>query len=348
MVPKVSIIMSNYNGMDFIKDTIDSVLCQTFKDFEFIIIDDCSTDESRNIIDSYQDKRIKKIYFENNEHMCYAFNYAINISNGEYLARIDSDDTWEPEKLEKQVKYMDKHGQCGACFTLVNVLDENNKILSEKETDRINLFSVDNMSNVEWLRYFYFYGSCLCHPSVVMRKSVINDVGIYNYSLRQIQDYDLWVRIVKKKYDIYILQEQLTNYRWFISGKNASAPSKEVNTRSRAEFTYVLSHYFDDIDNEAFMEAFRDDLINRDIKNQYQIECEKALLLLKPVFCGYCPKMGGVEKMIKLIQNNATREVLRKEYNITQKSVYELMTSPIFLITKWRQKLSHLKKKEIF
>ena len=115
--------MSNYNCHDFIEETIKSVLAQTFKDFEFIIIDDCSTDDSRDIIDQFTDPRIKRYYFEKNEHMCYAFNYAISKAKGNYYARIDSDDTWLPNKLEQQVNYMEANKNCGACFTLITVVD---------------------------------------------------------------------------------------------------------------------------------------------------------------------------------------------------------------------------------
>lgn len=327
--PKISIIMSNYNGEQFIEHAIESVINQTYTDFEFIIIDDCSTDRSRIIIDSFNDHRIKKVFFEKNEHMVYAFNYAISMASGEYIARIDSDDYWHPDKLTRQIDYMDKHSECGACFTLVNVVDETDTLLTADDTDRVKLFEVDNRSQAEWIKYFYFSGSCLCHPSVLMRKEAIERVGVYNYSLVQIQDFELWIRIAKK-YEIYVIQERLTNYRWFMSGENASAPSDTVNRRSEAEFSYVLSRYFDDISDELFLSAFSDEFIHREARSHEMLLCEKALMLLRPVFCGYPGKIGGIIKLAGLLQNEDTRKILREEYNFTQKNIYELTASPIF------------------
>lgn len=327
--PKISIIMSNYNGEQFIEHAIESVINQTYTDFEFIIIDDCSTDRSRIIIDSFNDHRIKKVFFEKNEHMVYAFNYAISMASGEYIARIDSDDYWHPDKLTRQIDYMDKHSECGACFTLVNVVDETDTLLTADDTDRVKLFEVDNRSQAEWIKYFYFSGSCLCHPSVLMRKEAIERVGVYNYSLVQIQDFELWIRIAKK-YEIYVIQERLTNYRWFLSGENASAPSDTVNRRSEAEFSYVLSRYFDDISDELFLSAFSDEFIHREARSHEMLLCEKALMLLRPVFCGYPGKIGGIIKLAGLLQNEDTRKILREEYNFTQKNIYELTASPIF------------------
>ena len=91
--------MANFNSSEFIIQTMESVISQTYTDWEFIIVDDCSTDNSREIIDSYNDDRIRKYYLDHHEHMVYAFNLAISHSTGDYLARIDNDDTWEPEKL---------------------------------------------------------------------------------------------------------------------------------------------------------------------------------------------------------------------------------------------------------
>lgn len=344
--PRISIIMSNYNGEQFIEHTIISVLNQTYTDYEFIIIDDCSTDRSRSIIDSFDDTRIRKVYFDNNEHMCYAFNYAISIARGEYYARIDSDDYWHPDKLKKQMEYMEGHPGCGACFTLVNVVDEKGTFLTEDDTDRVRLFEVDNRSRAEWIKYFYFHGSCLCHPSVLMRKEAIETVGVYNYSLVQIQDFELWIRIVKK-YEIYVIQERLTNYRWLRSGENASAPSETVNRRSEAEFAYVLSRYFDDISDELFIAAFSEEFIKKDARSHERLLCEKALMLLRPVFCGYPGKIGGIVKLVGLIQNEDTRKILREEYKFTQKSIYELTTSPIFYDVTMENRLKECEQKII-
>lgn len=337
---KVSIIMPSYNCGEYVGNAIKSVLGQTYKDFEFIIIDDCSTDNSRDIINSFQDTRIKKIFFEKNEHMWYVHNYAINISKGNYLAEINNDDHWHPDKLKKQMEYMEMHSECGACFTLVDVVDEEDNILTEKDAFLVSLFNTRNRSRIEWIRHFYFKGNCLCHPSALIRRDVINRVGIYNYSLLQIADFDLWVRIIKH-YEIFVIQEKLIDFRWFRSGRNVSAPSDEVNIRSDAEFSYVISKYFDDISDELFVEAFSEDFINKDARSHEELLCEKSLLLLKQLFCGYPGKIGGIVKLVGLLQQENTRKVLREKYNFTQKNLYELTASPILYDTTIAAKVEH-------
>lgn len=329
MTPKVSIIMANFNSSKYIRETMDSVLAQTYPDWEFIIVDDCSTDDSRDIIDSYRDDRIKKYYLDHHEHMVYGFNLAIAHSAGDYLARIDNDDTWAPEKLEKQVSFMEAHPDCGACFTLVTVVDERGKALAEVDTDRARVFNTGNRSRIEWPRYFFWHGSCLCHTSVMIRKTTINTVGLYNYSLLQLQDFDLWVRIAKK-YPLHVIQERLANYRWLVDSKgNASAPLLPVIRRSNYEFHYILSRYFDDMSDEEFAASFGDDFIRKGATDHDELLCERAFLLLKTDYCGNLSKLGGMARLIDLLQNDRTREILREKYNFTQLDFYKLSSTPI-------------------
>lgn len=325
----VSIIMPNYNGQQYIDKAIESVLAQTFQNFEFIIIDDGSDDRSWDIIQQFDDTRILAEQLPSNEHICYALNYGLKKARGNYIARIDSDDLWEPYKLEKQVSFLKNNPQYGACFTWVTVIDENNRVLSKNESDRVDLFDVRNKTQAEWVRHFYFNGSCLCHPSVVIPKSVIEKVGIFDYALVQIQDFDMWVRIAKN-FPIHILEEPLTQYRWKSNGGSVSSPSLSTNTRSNYEFYSVISSYFDDMSDEMFMEAFGNDLIHKDIKTHEEVLCEQALLLLRSLFCGYAQKSGGMDRLKNLINNDVTRKILREKYGVTQKNFYELSASPVF------------------
>lgn len=325
--PLVSIIMANYNGERFIARTIESVLQQSYRNFEFIIIDDASTDHSREIIDSYTDARIRKYYLNQNEHMCYCFNYGLAHGNGAYYARIDSDDTWEKSKLEKQILYLESNKTCGACFTQVRVIDEHNKELTEKDTDRVKLFQVTNRSRLEWLHYFFFHGSCLCHPSVVIRREIIDRAGNYNYSLRQIQDYELWLRIAELS-DLYIIPEKLTVYRWFRDGSNASSPTVQTDNRSNYEFGYVIAHYFDRMSDEDFTEAFGAHFIYKGAKSKSELECEKIFLLLQPVFCGNYHRDRVLDMLLMMMQDDEKRLLLREKYHFTQKDFYELASQP--------------------
>ena len=131
----VSIVMVNYNQERFIKEAIDSVIAQTYQNWELIIVDDGSTDQSVDIIKNYDDDRIKPIYLEENSHICIATNVGFSHVTGEYIARLDSDDVWEKEKLYKQVALLEEKPNARVCFTQVNLIDENGQNINEKESE---------------------------------------------------------------------------------------------------------------------------------------------------------------------------------------------------------------------
>jgi len=326
--PTVSIVMSSYNGGKYLAKTMDSVLAQSFQDWEFLIYDDCSTDNSRDIINSYIDPRIKPYFPDTHEHMVMGFNHGITHSSGTYIARIDNDDTWEPDKLQKQVDFLKNNPDYGACFTLVTMIDENGCVLTEKDTVRVTWFDTRNKSQAEWLRYFYFMGSCLCHTSVMMTRKALEVVGLYNLGYIQLQDFDMWVRITKH-FPIYVLQEKLTNYRWFTSGTNVSAASLTTVRRSNFEFSQILTKFFDDIPDELFVQAFGDDFVHKGTLDPDELKIERMMLLFKPVFCGLIPEMGGAQKFIGMLQDEKMRVLLREKYNMTQLLLYQITGKPM-------------------
>lgn len=301
-MPKVSVLLSNYNGDKHLDESISSVLSQTYKDFEFIIVDDASTDSSRKVIENYHDKRIKKYYAEKNRNIAYSLNLALSMASGEYIARIDSDDVWELNKLEIQVQYMENHSECGACFTKVNIIDEYSNIANDMYDEYFQLFnSAENKSQREWLRFFFYQGNCLCHPSVVIRRNVLEHVGGY-YHLAYVpaEDYELWTRIVMK-YPIHILEEKLVRYRWEetvnkISGKTDGRiyafPNIMMLTRKRI---------MENIDNEDLVRYFKEDFINPESESQEELECEKAHILLR--CSGDNANFLGLEKYEELLDN---------------------------------------------
>ncbi|WP_286315789.1 glycosyltransferase family 2 protein, partial [Romboutsia ilealis] len=128
----VSIITPMYNSEKFIEATIKSVINQTYKDWEMIIVDDCSTDNSPNIVKPYveNDSRIKYIRVEFNQGVSHARNLALEQANGQFIAFLDSDDIWDEEKLEKQIAFMNDK-ECAISFTSYELMDENNERLNK-------------------------------------------------------------------------------------------------------------------------------------------------------------------------------------------------------------------------
>ena len=321
-MPKVSVLLSNYNGDKHLDESISSVLSQTYKDFEFIIVDDASTDSSRKVIENYHDKRIKKYYAEKNRNIAYSLNLALSMASGEYIARIDSDDVWELNKLEIQVQYMENHSECGACFTKVNIIDEYSNIANDMYDEYFQLFnSAENKSQREWLRFFFYQGNCLCHPSVVIRRSALERIGEY-YHLAYVpaEDYELWTRIVMK-YPIYILEDKLVRYRWEetvnkISGKTDGRiyafPNIMMLTRKRI---------MENIDNEDLVRYFKEDFMNPESESQEELECEKAHILLR--CSGDNANFLGLEKYEELLDNEKMLKVLEEKMEFSLSEYYK-------------------------
>lgn len=329
--PMVSVLMPNHNGGRFLCKSIDSVLNQSFTDFELIVVEDGSTDDSPAILEGYTDPRIRVISLPQNEHICYALNIGLQQARGIYIARIDSDDCWMPDKLEKQISYMVSHPECGACFTWVEVVDEEEQSLTQEESPFVDLFRRENRSREQWVHDFFLHGSCLCHPTAVFPRAVALEMQGYRTSLVQLQDYALWIQIAKK-YPLHILQEPLTRYRHCLQGGNISARSHGTNVRSYYEFYNVLSTYLDDLSDRDFVTIFQQDFCLPTASTHEELLCERALLLLKTDFTGHAGKLAGMDRLCRLMDEEQTRLVLRQRYGITQLHLYDLTKSNALLV----------------
>ena len=320
-MPKVSVILATYNREKYLKECIESVLKQTYSDFEFIIVDDASTDGSRDIINSFSDYRIKVKYEDKNRNVAYASNVALMMASGKYIAKIDSDDIWEENKLEIQMDYMESHPECGACFSRVNIINENSIIDNVKYVDYFNLFNeCENQSSKDWMRFFFYVGNCLCNPTVLMRKSVLEDVGMY-YHLAYVtaEDYELWTRLVVKS-SIHILDEKLVRYRaceedikisGSKDGRKYAFPNVQMLTRKRV---------FDNLSDEKFIEFFGEDFINKDSVSHEELECEKAQILLK--CSGDDVNFLGLEKYEELLGKTNNLKILEERMNFSLSQYY--------------------------
>lgn len=242
-MPKVSVILSSYNHAKFICESIENTLNQTFTDFELIIWDDGSSDDSWELINQYSDPRIKAFRNEVNIGGVFGVNKAIfEIALGEYIAIHHSDDVWELDKLQKQVDFLAASPNIGAVFTNTQPIDERGAPLSDQSHKYYKVFNQPNRSRYEWLRHFFFHGNALCHPSILIRKRCYEDCGLYLDSLAQLTDFDMWVRLCLK-YDIHVLPERLVRFRVRDDEANASGNRPDVRIRDRSEFHYILKHF---------------------------------------------------------------------------------------------------------
>lgn len=229
-LPLVSVVMSVYNAEKYLKEAIDSILNQTYKNFEFIIINDGSNDKSLQIIEQYLDKRIVLINNDKNLKLVASLNKGLDLAKGKYIARMDADDISLPKRLEKQVDFMEHNLDVGICGTWlqhfpIGPLDKN------RETP--TYFDV--------LRYPSPFG----HPTVIMRKSVLDTFHLrYNPNFEYCEDYDLWSRAIR--YTKFAnLQEVLFKYREHQSSISVSK-SKEQAKKTRTVQLNMIHYLTDD------------------------------------------------------------------------------------------------------
>lgn len=237
--PKVSVIIPSYNHEKYVDKAIDSVLAQTFTNFELLIIDDASQDKSVEVICHYTDPRIRLFVHEKNAGAVATLNEGISKSRGEYIAILNSDDLFLPTKLAKQVAYLDKTSSVGAVFTHVSVI-QNKK--SATAGYYATVFMQPNRTSTEWLSFFFKYGNALCHPSILIRRECYKKIGLYDARYHQLPDFDMWVRFAMK-YSLYIIQEPLTQFRVLAGRKNTSAKTNQTQIRSEWELRKILDHY---------------------------------------------------------------------------------------------------------
>jgi glycosyltransferase involved in cell wall biosynthesis len=194
--------MSVYNGEEYLRASIDSVLAQTFDDFEFIIVDDGSSDRSPEIIRSYADSRIVLLQ-QSNQGIATALNHVLRVARGEYVARQDADDLSLPRRFVKQVEFLDEHPEVGVVGTAAALIDPSGR--------RFSTFMpfVRHDRLVKELKR----GFCpLMHGAVMLRKTALSQCGVYNPVFNKIQDVELWLRL-SQYHRLSNLREVLYQFR---------------------------------------------------------------------------------------------------------------------------------------
>lgn len=204
MIPKITVLMAVYNGQAFLKECIDSVLNQTFKDFEFLIVDDGSTDATMDIIRSYKDDRIRSIKNEKNLSQVASLNIGLEHAEGDYVARIDADDIMFPQRLKKQLDFLTKRTGVALVGSLGHAIDENGKVIAMAKLP---------IRNEEIIATVLLGGFILVHSSIMFRKNIILDIGKYREDFSFTEDYKLATDLLYEGYKINNMPEPLIKYR---------------------------------------------------------------------------------------------------------------------------------------
>ncbi|SFN72282.1 Glycosyltransferase involved in cell wall bisynthesis [Bizionia echini] len=224
---KVTVLMPVYNCADYVGEAIKSILIQSFTDFEFIIIDDASTDETVSIIKGFTDSRIKLIVKPTNTGITKTLNLGLSIAKGEFIARMDGDDISLPDRLNMQITYLEAHPDIAVCGTAYQILNRNEIIRKPELHEQIKITLLKK--------------NCIGHPTVMLRSSILKKNGIkYDETLPVAQDYDLWVRITAYG-KLHNLPEVLLLYRKH--NNQTSEIKRYLKPAIRAEIRLKLLSY---------------------------------------------------------------------------------------------------------
>lgn len=181
VTPRASVVLPAYNSARYLRSAIESILGQTFTDFELIVVDDCSKDDTWAIVEEYagRDPRVIALRNDKNLNLANALNRAIGVARGEYIVRMDHDDIAMPQRVERQVAFLDRNPNVGIVGSTMGIMDEQERALGLRRY---------NLTDEEVRRNIILYSPC-CHPATAIRKDVLERVGNYRHEFNPAANY---------------------------------------------------------------------------------------------------------------------------------------------------------------
>jgi len=226
-MPKVSVIVPTFNRAHFLAETLQSVITQSFSDFEIMVIDDGSTDNTAEIVSVFP----VRYFCQNNQGAPAARNKGFELTESEYIVFLDSDDSLLPHALEKGVEILDQHAKAGFSYGQAYLMDQGGRIFGLRKPRSPRASGL--RSGLDEIRELV-YGCRIPSPTVMVRRSSLEEVGVYDPSFNTgSQDFDLWVRLAKK-YSVGYIAEPLAKYRVHsntISGIRRREEVEQSNSR---------------------------------------------------------------------------------------------------------------------
>ena len=271
--PYISVVMAVYNCENFIKLALESILNQSFTDFEFIIINDGSTDKSLDIINSFTDDRIK-VFNQENHGLAYSLNLGISMAKGKYIARMDADDISLPERFQMQYNYMEKNTNVDVLGGAMLYIDKSSNYLGRS-------FSVISRANIKY--YLLNLDNVISHPTVFIRSSSIEKYGKYCSSLFAKEDYHLWNKFLRKGAVLRNISKVLIQYRVLDSSMSSNNSFTRKNSKI---FNKVL---LEDNPSENLIKALlqsKGEITNEHRNHNFDNFENKIFQILK-IFIGY-------------------------------------------------------------
>jgi glycosyltransferase involved in cell wall biosynthesis len=271
-MPKITFVIPAKNAQKTLAETLTSLVSQTFKDFNVIIVDDGSTDQTALIAQTFQEKLpIKIISHPESEGVAKSINDGIMRSDSEFVARLDADDTAHPLRLQKQLDFFESNQKTGICGSQMNVFSD----------DGLTHYVLSHPTSSASIKTALIQRCVLAHPSLLIRRSVFEIAGLYDVNFDYAEDYDLWCRASLLGIQFANINEQLTNYR-IHSGQVSNQKSQLQQVRDLAIKKKYISAFLDGDDPEELPKFLS-------LTNQYEnkitslnayLKCGKNILQL--------------------------------------------------------------------
>lgn len=309
MTPKISILMPCYNNAPYVAEAIESMLNQTFTDFELIVLDDCSSDNSEEVIKSFTDKRIVYHRNEQNTGLANNLNIGLQMARGKLIARMDGDDISLPERLQTQVDFLEAHPDIDLCSCGMEMFGKDNKVwLREPDPEDVKITML-------------FYSPIL-HASAMWHREAFDRHGlIYRQEAFPAEDYDLWARAVANGCRLANIPQVL--YRYRIHGEQVTKTDDRAKLRNGQIQTEYLKKSLSSL-SETDIKLFTQNYIEQDLTNSTNSTLKELKKLINNIITA--------NKQDKFFQHNLLKKRLNKYY---QSIVYK------FVLSK-KNKLAHI------
>jgi len=279
-MPLVSVLMTVYNAGEYLRPAIDSILAQSYQDFEFLIINDGSTDESLEVLQSYEDPRIRIHNNPQNIGQTASLNVGLNLAKGKYIARIDADDVAFPNWLESQMEFLARNPDCAVVSANAIVIDEANRV-------KRSLLSSNSMSD---MIFRSLTASPINHGVSLMDKNIVLENGGYDPQYKIISDYGLWSKLIHNGCQLtsnsdYLMAIRMHSSRSSISSGN-DAYIREFAKIMKINIENVSNHELEQIEVELLARAYYSTETLNDI------DFEKAVSVLEKIYQNLKPEIN--------------------------------------------------------
>ncbi|MEJ2683892.1 MAG: glycosyltransferase family 2 protein [Candidatus Sulfobium sp.] len=247
MGPSVSVIIPTHNYSNFLHESVESVLAQTFSDFELIIVDDGSTDDTVDVVKRFlRDRRVRYIY-QDNKGPSAARNAGIKAAAGEFIALLDADDVWLPTKLERQIQLSKDEPDAALIYCMVEHIDEHGKSLPCITWPRKDYATYKDLMYIPWVE-----GSC---SSALIRKSIFDEVGLFDESMTGVEDTNMWIRILRHHKSACV-KDILVKIRKHLNSRQTDVKMMEENNLRHVQKCIELFPELKDYRKDAYFHIY--------------------------------------------------------------------------------------------